>query len=76
MIFIRKASDIKYTDISDIYDIPTLYKKYGEFVIYENPWKNREFETLARCRNVSIEKAKQISNCDFQLIIYDDWIEQ
>lgn len=37
MIVIRKASDGKYTDISNIYDIPTLYKKYGEFIIKENP---------------------------------------
>ena len=75
MIFIRKASDSKYTDIIDIYDIRTLHKKYGEFIIKENPWKNRDVEAIARCWNVSIEKAKQISNCDFQLIIYDDWIE-
>ena len=75
MIFVRKASDIKYTDIIDIYDIRTLHKKYGEFIIKENPWKNRNLELLARCWHVSIEKAKQISNCDFQLIIYDDWIE-
>lgn len=75
MIFVRKASDSKYTDIIDIYDIRTLHKKYGEFIIKENPWKNRDIETLARCWNLSIEKAKQLSNCDFQLIIYDDWIE-
>lgn len=75
MIFVRKASDSKYTDIIDIYDIRTLHKKYGEFIIKENPWKNRDIETLARCWYVSIEKAKQLSNCDFQLIIYDDWIE-
>lgn len=75
MIFIRKASDSKYTDISAIYDIRTLHKKYGEFIIKENPWKNRDVEAIARCWNVSIEKAKQISDCDFQLIIYDDWIE-
>ena len=75
MIFIRKASDSKYTDIIDIYDIRTLQKNYGEFIIEKNPWKNCDVETLARCWNVSIEKAKQISNCDFQLIIYDDWRE-
>ena len=75
MIFVRKASDSKYTNIIDIYDIRTLHKKYGEFIIKENPWKNRDIETLARCWNVSIEKAKQLSDCDFQLIIYDDWIE-
>ena len=75
MIFVRKASDSKYTDIIDTYDIRTLHKNYGEFIIKENPWKNRDIETLVRCWNVSIEKAKQLSNCDFQLIIYDDWIE-
>lgn len=75
MIFIRKASDSNYTDIIDIYDIPTLHKKYGEFIIKENLWKNRDVEAIARCWNASIEKANQISNCDFQLIIYDDWIE-
>ena len=75
MVFVRKASDIKYTDISNVYDISALYKKYKEFVINENPWKNHDIEAVARCWNVSIEKAKQISNCDFQLLISDDWIE-
>lgn len=75
MIFVRKASNSRYTDISNMYDIPTLYKKYGKFIIKENPWKNCDVEAVARCWNVSIEKAKQISNCDFQLIIYDDWFE-
>lgn len=74
-LLITKASDINYIDISDIYDISTLYQRYGRFVIEENSWKNYKIEAIIRCWNVSIEKAKQISNCDFRLIIYDDYIE-
>lgn len=74
-LFITKASDINYIDISNMYDISTLYQRYGRFVIEENFWKNYEIETIIRYWNVSIEKAKQISNCDFNLIIYDDYIE-
>lgn len=48
MIFVRKASDIKYADISNVYDISALYKKYGEFVINENPGKNHDIEAIAR----------------------------
>ena len=74
-LLIAKASDSQYLNISNMYDIPILYQKYGKFVIEENYWKNRDIETIIRCWNVSIEKAKQISDCDFELLIYDDWIE-
>lgn len=74
-LFITKASNDKYSDISNMYDIPTLYKKYGKFIIEKNSWKDREIETIIRYWEVSIKKAKEISNCDFRLIIYDYWIE-
>lgn len=74
-LLITKASDINYIDISDIYDISTLYQRYGRFIIEENSWKNYKIETIIRYWDVSIKKAKQISNCDFRLIIYDDYIE-
>lgn len=74
-LFITKASNDKYSDISNMYDIPTLYKKYGKFIIEKNSWKDREIETIIRYWEVSIKKAKEISNCDFRLIIYDYWVE-
>ena len=74
-LFITKASNDKYSDISNMYDIPTLYKKYGRFIIEKNSWKDREIETIIRYWEVSIKKAKEISNCDFRLIIYDYWVE-
>lgn len=74
-LFITKASNDKYSDISNMYDIPTLYKRYGKFIIEENSWKDREIETIIRYWKVSIKKAKEISNCDFRLIIYDYWVE-
>ena len=74
-LLITKVSDINYIDINNMYDISTLFQRYGRFVIEENPWKNYAIEAIIRCWNVSIEKAKQISNCDFHLIIYDDYIE-
>lgn len=74
-LFITKASNDNYSDISNMYDIPTLYKKYGKFIIEKNSWKDREIETIIRYWKVSIKKAKEISNCDFRLIIYDYWVE-
>ena len=46
MIFVRKASNSRYTDISNMYDIPTLYKKYGKFIIKESPWKTAMLRQL------------------------------
>lgn len=74
-LFITEASNDEYTNISNMYDIPTLYKKYGSFIIERNPWKDKEIETIIRYWKVSIKKAKEISNCDFRLIIYDYWVE-
>lgn len=74
-LFITRASDNNYTDIISMSDIPALYNKYGRFIIKRNHWKDKEIETVAPCWNVSTEKAKEISECEFQLVIYDDWIE-
>lgn len=74
-LFITKASNDEYNDISNMCDISTLYKKYGRFIIERNCWKDEEIETIIRCWKVSIKKAKEISNCDFHLIIYDYWVE-
>lgn len=74
-LFITKASDNNYTDIISMSDIPTLYKKYGRFIIKRNNWKDKKIEMIALCWNVSTEKAKEISECEFQLVIYDYWIE-
>lgn len=74
-LFVTKASDNNYTDIISMSDIPALYNKYGMFIIKRNRWKDKKIEMIALCWNVSTEKAEEISGCDFNLIVYDYWIE-
>lgn len=74
-LFITRASNDEYFNISNMSDIPTLYKKYGRFIVERNYWKDKEIETIIRYWKVSIGKAKEISKCEFHLVIYDYWVE-
>lgn len=77
---IRKVSDdnfLKPFNSNNIETIERLIKEYGRIIIEDNDvWKDESIDTIKRCFNINNNKlAKYISESDYEIIIYDDYIE-
>lgn len=77
---IRKVSDdnfLKPFNSNNIETIERLIKEYGRIIIEDNDfWKDESIDTIKRCFNINNNKlAKYISESDYEITIYDDYIE-
>lgn len=77
---ITKASDSKFLKpfvSHNIEAIERLIKKYDQIIIEDNYfWKDESIDEIKRCFNINDNKlAKHISESDYHIIIYDDYVE-
>ena len=78
--FITKVSDDKFLkpfNFHNIKAIERLIKEYDRIIIEDNDfWKDESIDTIKWCFNINNNKlAKHISESDYQITIYDDYIE-
>lgn len=77
---ITKASDssfLKPFNSNEIELITKLIATYGSIIIEKNDfWKDESIDVIKRCFNINNDKlAKYISESDYYITIYDDYIE-
>ena len=77
---ITKVSDSKFLKpfiSNNIKEIERLIKEYDSIIIEDNStWKDESISEIKRCFGINDNKlAKHISESDYHIIIYDDYIE-
>ncbi len=78
--FITKASNDNFCkpfSCNCIEGINNLIKQYGRIIIKENTfWKGDSIKQIKYCFDLTSDKlAKWISESDYQITIYDDYVE-
>ena len=59
----------------DKQDIESLYNKLEDFIVMQNNWYKEDIDDISYYCRVSRERAKAISECELEIIIYDDYVE-
>lgn len=75
MILLTKVSDEQYFKILDEVDYEKVIEEYGECIVNRSMFYDEDLEMLQDWFNVSLEMAKEISQCKFEFKIYDDYYE-
>ena len=77
---ITKASNgrfLKPFNSCNIKEIERLIKEYDSIIIEDNStWKDESIDVIKRCFDINDNKlAKHISESDYYITIYDDYVE-
>lgn len=76
MILVRKASSDYWYDFENKTDVFKLIEKYNTFIFKLNYQYKEKVEDLIRFWDgLTLEDAKKISKCRYEILIYDDYIE-
>lgn len=78
-VVVTKTSDYKYMVVKEFNSVEALFgfiNKCGHrLVLEENPVKGYAVSDIVKYNNITAKYAKEASECDFSVEIYDDWRE-
>lgn len=78
-VIITKTSSDYWYDLKVLPNLEALIemcRQEGALILQENFWHEEDPSIIQECWfNVSLEDAKEISKCEFNLEIYDDYRE-
>lgn len=78
-VFVRRTSDIEWYAIENFETIESLFdfiNNHGGIIVQENSYYHSDPQRVAKCwDDMTIEDAEIITNCVYEVEIYDTWRE-
>ena len=78
-VVITRASDWTWHDFQTFNTVESLFsfvKKEGDVILSENfLYGRKDYEDIAETQEMSLEDAIKLTECEFDVKIYDDYVE-